>query len=88
MRKDGRTVDVSLSISPIRTASGKIVGISMAARDTTENKQTQRALSQEMEERRRIFDTSNDLILVTDTAGNFIQVSRASPRSSAISPPT
>ena len=75
MHKDGRGIDVSLSISPIRTASGEIVGISMAARDITENKQTQKALTQEMEERRRIFDTSNDLILVTDTSGNFIQVS-------------
>jgi len=75
VHKDGRSIDVSLSISPIRTASGKIVGISKAARDITESKRTQKALTQEMEERRRIFDTSNDLILVTDTAGNFIQVS-------------
>ena len=75
VRKDGSTVDVSLSISPIRSASGKIVGISKAAHDATENKRTQRALGQEIEERRRIFDSSNDLILVTDTAGNFIQVS-------------
>ena len=75
LRKDGSTVDVSLSISPIRLASGKIVGISKAARDITESKRTQHALSQEIEERRRIFDSSNDLILVTDTAGNFIQVS-------------
>jgi PAS domain S-box-containing protein len=75
VRKDGSAVDVSLSISPIRLASGKIVGISKAARDVTESKRTQHALSQEIEERRRIFDTSNDLILVTDTAGNFIQVS-------------
>jgi PAS domain S-box-containing protein len=75
LRKDGSTVDVSLSISPIRSASGKIVGISKAARDVTESKRTQQALSQEIEERRRIFDSSNDLILVTDTAGNFIQVS-------------
>jgi len=75
LRKDRSAVEVSLSISPIRLASGKIVGISKAARDVTESKRTQHALSQEIEERRRIFDTSNDLILVTDTAGNFIQVS-------------
>ncbi|HVQ70290.1 MAG TPA: PAS domain S-box protein [Bradyrhizobium sp.] len=75
VRKNGSTVDVSLSISPIRAASGKIVGITKAARDITENKRTEQALSQEIEERRRIFDSSNDLILVTDTAGNFIQVS-------------
>jgi PAS domain S-box-containing protein len=33
------------------------------------------ALKQEIEERRRIFDTSPDLILVTDGQGNFIRVS-------------
>ncbi|KRQ96274.1 PAS domain S-box protein [Bradyrhizobium valentinum] len=75
MRKDGGAVDVSLSISPIRMVSGEIVGISKAARDITESKRTQQALSQEIEERRRIFDSSNDLIFVTDSAGNFIQVS-------------
>jgi PAS domain S-box-containing protein len=32
----------------------------------------------QMEERERVFETSNDLILVTDTAGNFIQVSPSS----------
>jgi PAS domain S-box-containing protein len=75
VRKDGSAVDISLSISPIRLASGKIVGISKAARDITESKRTQQALNQEIEERRRIFDSSNDLIFVTDSAGNFIQVS-------------
>jgi PAS domain S-box-containing protein len=73
--KDGRDVEVSLSISPIRSASGKIIGASKIARDITESKQTQQALTQEIEERRRIFETSQDLILVTDTAGNFVQVS-------------
>ena len=33
------------------------------------------ALDQEIEERQRIFETSQDLILVTDTNGTFIQVS-------------
>ena len=75
MRKDGGIVDVSLSISPIRSASGQIVGISKSARDVTETNRTQRALSQEIEERRRIFESSNDLILVTDSQGNFVQIS-------------
>ena len=75
VNKDGRTVDVLLSISPIRSASGEIVGASKIARDITDNKRTQKALNQEIEERQRIFETSHDLILVTDTAGNFIQVS-------------
>ena len=73
--KDGRHVEVSLSISPILSVAGKIIGISKTVHDITERKQTRQALDQEIEERRRIFETSNDLILVTDTGGNFIQVS-------------
>ncbi len=74
-RKDGRPVEVSLSVSPIRSASGEIIGASRIARDVTESNRTMRALTREVEERQRIFETSHDLILVTDTAGNFIQVS-------------
>jgi PAS domain S-box-containing protein len=75
MRRDGRNVDVSLAVSPIRSTSGEIVGISKTAHDITESKRTRKALDQEIEERRRIFETSHDLILVTDTVGNFVQVS-------------
>ena len=75
LHQDGRHVEVSLSISPIRSASGETIGVSKTARDITESKRTQTELSQEIEERRRIFETSQDLILVTDTVGTFIQVS-------------
>ena len=78
LHKDGHEVDVSLGISPIRSATGEIVGASKIARDITESKRTQKALNQEIEERQRIFETSQDLILVTDTAGNFVQVSPSS----------
>ena len=37
-RKDGRGVDVSLTISPIKDETGKIIGISKVARDITERK--------------------------------------------------
>src|SRR5262249_47025880 len=36
VRKDGRRVDISLSISPIKDASGTVVGASAIARDITE----------------------------------------------------
>ena len=78
VHKDGRQVDVALSISPIRSAAGEIIGASKIARDITESKRTQKALNQEIEERQRIFETSQDLILVTDTKGNFVQVSPSS----------
>jgi PAS domain S-box-containing protein len=74
-RKDGSTVEVSLSISPIKNASGRIIGISKIARDISDRKKTEHALRQQTEERRRIFETSQDLILVTDSAGLLVQVS-------------
>ena len=75
VRKDGRQVEVSLSIAPIKSPSGAIIGASKTARDITENKRTQHALRQQIEERRRIFETSQDLILVIDPKGVLVQVS-------------
>ncbi|WP_024507090.1 PAS domain S-box protein [Bradyrhizobium sp. ARR65] len=78
MHKSGRMLDVMLTIAPLRSASGDIIGASKIARDITESKRTQNALSREIEERQRIFETSHDLILVTDKVGNFVQVSPSS----------
>jgi PAS domain S-box-containing protein len=78
LRKDGGSVEVSLAISPIKTPSGTIIGAFKTARDITESKRTQQALGQEIEERRRIFETSQDLILITDAKGVLVQVSPSS----------
>jgi two-component system, LuxR family, sensor kinase FixL len=42
IRKDGRRIDVSLSISPIRDGAGAVIGASAIARDVTERKELQR----------------------------------------------
>lgn len=42
IRKDGRQIDISLSYSPIKGASGEVVGASAIARDITERKTLQR----------------------------------------------
>jgi PAS domain S-box-containing protein len=78
LRKDGSLVEVSLSISPIKAPSGATIGISKVARDITDSNKTRLALRQQAEERRRIFETSQDLILVTDSKGILVQVSPSS----------
>ena len=40
-RKDGSTLDISLTISPVRNAAGAITGVSKIARDITERKRAQ-----------------------------------------------
>ena len=52
-RKDGKLIDVSLTISPIRGADGVIVGASKIARDITEQKEAQHKLAQAIEELKR-----------------------------------
>jgi PAS domain S-box-containing protein len=46
MRKDGSLLDVSLTISPMRDVSGRVVGASKLARDITEHKRAEEALRQ------------------------------------------
>ena len=64
-RKDGTLIDVSLTISPIRDESGKIIGASKILRDITEQKKAQRArmlLS-------AIVESSDDAIASKDLDG-------------------
>jgi PAS domain S-box-containing protein len=51
--KDGRKIDVSLSVSPLKSATGEIVGAAKVARDITRQKQDQRALAAHDEDLKR-----------------------------------
>ena len=56
MRKDGGRVDISLTVSPIRNAEGKIVGASKIARDIGDQKRSEAriaVLAREAEHRAR-----------------------------------
>jgi len=64
VRKDGTLLDLSLTISPVKDAAGRVVGASKVARDITERKQVEQALA----ERARLLDLSNDAIFVRDAA--------------------
>ncbi|MGD0751208.1 MAG: PAS domain S-box protein [Anaerolineales bacterium] len=46
LSKDGRRLDVSISVSPIKDASGQISGASTIARDITERKRAERSLQE------------------------------------------
>lgn len=46
--KDGHRIDVSITVSPLRDASGTIVGASKIARDITERKQAQGKLATQL----------------------------------------
>jgi len=50
IRKDGKKIDVSVTISPIKDSSGVIVGASKIARDITARKQVAERLAEQAEE--------------------------------------
>jgi PAS domain S-box-containing protein len=55
-RKDGASVEISLCISPIKDANGKIVGASKIGRDITGRKEIERALRDTREQLARAND--------------------------------
>ncbi len=57
MRKDGTIIPVSLTFSPIKDASGRIIGASKIAHDITDRKQAEEALRQSEERYRTLFNT-------------------------------
>ena len=64
-RKDGTLIDISLTISPLRSPSGEIFGASKVARDITERKRTHSDLARLA----AIVDTSDDAIITKDLNG-------------------
>lgn len=65
-RKDGGLVDISLTISPIRDANGKIIGASKIARDITElkrHRERQHLLLREMSHRvKNLFALAGSIV--------------------------
>ncbi len=60
VRKDQTPLDISLTISPVRDASGKIIGASKIARDITQRKRIEREL-RESEDRYRTLADALDI---------------------------
>jgi PAS domain S-box-containing protein len=65
-RKDGVEIPVSLTISPIRDASGRVIGASKIARDISERRRTEQELARSRAFSERIAETSPDLLFVYD----------------------
>jgi PAS domain S-box-containing protein len=53
--KDGRLIDVALTISPVRSRTGEIVGASKILRDITERRRIERELQELLAERNQIL---------------------------------
>jgi PAS domain S-box-containing protein len=78
VRKDGREVHVSLTVSPIRDVEGEIVGASSIAHDLSEERRSAEVLHRTEESYRLVFDLHPAPMWVYDTATlRFLTVNAA-----------
>ena len=68
LRKDGRPLDVSVTISPLKNETGKIIGSSKILRDVTEYNRVKR----QIEEQTALLDKTQDAILIFDLEGRIL----------------
>jgi PAS domain S-box-containing protein len=74
LTKDGRLIDVSVTISPIRDGRGKLIGASKAARDISQRKERERRLRESEERLSQIINTVNAFAGLLDASGKIIEV--------------
>jgi two-component system CheB/CheR fusion protein len=74
--KNGRYVDISLSVSPIRDASGRIVGASKVARDITERKRAADRLRESEARFRFLAESIPSIVFTTAPDGTVTYLNR------------
>ena len=88
VRKDGKLINISLTVSPIIGPNGEIIGASKIARDITEQRQARRALD-EASERLKLasttarlgdwsWDAKTDVVTLSETTADILGVSPSS----------
>ncbi|MCU1384685.1 MAG: sensor signal transduction histidine kinase, partial [Acidobacteria bacterium] len=80
LTKDGRVLEVSLTVSPIKDSAGAIVGASTIARDITDAKRIEQALRGSEAKWRAIVESAVDGIVVIDARGQVEAFNRAAER--------
>jgi two-component system sensor kinase FixL len=80
LAKDGRRIDVSVTISPIRDAAGRIVGVSKIARDLSELHRLSDELKRNAALLGSILGTVPDGLVVIDRQGTIRSLSPAAER--------
>lgn len=76
LASDGRLLDISLAVSPLRDENGAVVGASTVARDITARKRTEQALQESEERFRTLADNIAQFAWMADETGSVIWYNR------------
>jgi PAS domain S-box-containing protein len=76
LRKDGRLIQVSLTVSPVRNSAGRLIGMSTIARDITQRVELESAMRQREQE---LTDFFNDAPLGLVWVGANGRIERINP---------
>jgi len=77
VRKDGRTISISLTVSPILDDTGTIVGVSSISRDITERKRADEQLRAASQYARSLIEASLDPLVTISPEGKITDVNEA-----------
>ena len=72
LHKNGHLLDVSVSVSPVRDAAGKIIGASKIARDVGPYLRSQRALRESEERFRLLAENMDQFAWIADSSGEMV----------------
>jgi PAS domain S-box-containing protein len=75
--KDGRLINISLTVSPVRDSSGRIIGASKIARDVTEKKRSEERLFASERYRQAVLESMPECVTVLSPDGTVLQINRA-----------
>ena len=77
VRKDGKPISVSLTVSPIYDAAGRLIGVSSIARDITERKRADERLRSASLYARSLIEASLDPLVTISPEGKITDVNEA-----------
>ena len=72
LRKGGRRINLEVVMSPLKNASGHVIGVSIIARNISESRKAENELRKSEERLRRIVESLEDYAIITLTPDNKI----------------
>jgi PAS domain S-box-containing protein len=75
--KGGQQIEVSLSVSPVKDFSGRIIGASKIARNITERRRSEAAVRESEARYRTLFETTQDGIMIVNDEGRYVEVNQS-----------